>query len=96
MSTKSREYQALALLGPGTTEQSWTPRLGLASLLAWMAITEAKPALKNHGSVVAMARQIEQIAQEAIPPRCGIRIEVAIDASSHELHLEAMRIDKLH
>jgi hypothetical protein len=96
MSTKSREYQALELLGPGDSEPSWTPRLGLASLLAWMAITEARAQIKNHGSVAAMARQIEQLAQAAIPPRCGIRIEVAIDASSHELHLEAMRIDKLH
>lgn len=40
MSTKSKEYQALELLGPGDSEPSWTPRTMAAKHAATIAALE--------------------------------------------------------
>jgi len=89
MSTKSREYQALELLGPGDSEESWRPRLGLASFIAWAAIAKQKASIGVGESLSYAIRRLEVVAQAEIPPACGIRIELTADILSGKLHVEA-------
>ena len=70
MSTKSREYQALALLGPGTTEREWEPRVLLAHVIADKVFNElAGREIPTEGGAVApgFIRRLEAEIKQALP-----------------------------
>ncbi len=89
MSTKSKEYQALELLGPGDSQASWRPRLELANFIGWAAIAKQRASIGVGESLSYAIRRLENVAQAEIPPTCGIRMELTADVLSGKLHVEA-------
>ena len=94
MSTKSREYQALALLGPGDCKWSWAARISLAHFAARRAIEKQLTNIQEGASLAAVTWRLETIGQSEIPARCGIRIEVTIDADRSTVQVEAKQADE--
>ena len=89
MITKSREYQALALLGPARDDESWRPRLELAKYIAWAAIAKQQVSIGVGESLSYAMRRLEHVAQAEIPAGCGIKINLTADVLSGKLTIEA-------
>ena len=94
MSTKSKEYQALELLGPGDCKWSWAARISLAHFAARRAIEKQLTNIQEGASLAAVTWRLETIGQSEIPARCGIRIEVTIDADRSTVQVEAKQADE--
>ena len=91
MSTKSREYQALALLGPGTTEREWQIRLLLAHAIADKVVSKyAGEEIPTEGGAVSPAyvRRRQAEMKEELPPNCGIDVVLTIDVGSGLMAIE--------
>ena len=79
---KSREYQALELLGPGKCNYSWAARLQLAHVEARREIEAHLRNMKADEPAHILAAQCKSVAQEAIPHQCGIRVDITVDPAN--------------
>ena len=89
MSTKSREYQALELLGPGTDPESWAVRMALAGLVVSQELQSSvgdKMLMTQQGQLEECYRvNLERQAMNALPMNCGITITITGDAKTGAL-----------
>ena len=89
MITKSREYQALALLGPGTDPESWAVRMALAGLIVNQelksSLGEAMELLPSGALAPLYKMRLERQAMNALPMNCGITITITGDAKTGTL-----------
>jgi hypothetical protein len=87
--SKSREYQALALLGPGTDPESWAVRMALASLIVnqelQSSLGEAMELLPSGALAPLYKLRLERQAMNALPMNCGITITITGDAKTGTL-----------
>ena len=91
MITKSREYQALALLGPGATDREWQTRLLLAHAIADKVVSKyAGEEIPTEGGAVSPAyvRRRQAEMKEELPPNCGIDVVLTIDVGSGLMAIE--------
>ena len=91
MSTRSKEYQALALLGPGTTEREWQIRLLLAHAIADKVVSKyAGEEIPTEGGAAlpAYVRRRQAEMKEELPPNCGIEVVLTIDVGSGLMAIE--------
>ena len=90
MSTKSREYQALALLGPGETDREWEPRVLLARAIADKVFNDAGREIPTDGGAVSpgFIRRLEAEIKQALPSNCGLDVMVMIDVASGLITVE--------
>ena len=89
--SKSREYQALALLGPGTTEREWQTRLLLAHAIADKVVSKyAGEEIPTEGGAAlpAYVRRRQAEMKEELPPNCGIEVVLTIDVGSGLMAIE--------
>jgi hypothetical protein len=82
MSTRSKEYKALELLGPGECNYSWAARLQLAHVEARREITAHLRKMTTDAPPHVLAAQCGSVAQTAIPPQCGIRVDITVDPAN--------------
>lgn len=91
MSTRSKEYQALALLGPGATDREWEPRVLLAHAIADKVFNElAGREIPTEGGAVSAGfiSRLEAEIKQALPSNCGLDVVVTIDVASGLMAVE--------
>ena len=91
MSTKSREYRALEILGPGTTAREWEPRILLAHAICDKVLAaHAGEEIPTEGGVVlpSFLRKLEAEMKQELPRDCGLDVVLTINVASGVMALE--------
>jgi len=91
MSTRSKEYQALELLGPWTNDREWEQRVLLAHAIADKVISgRGRQEIPIEGGAVlpAFVRGLEAEIRQELPVNCGIDVGVTIDVESGLMSVE--------
>ncbi len=89
MSTKSPEYRALEILGPGTDPESWGVRMALAGIIVGDELQNSlgeKMELLPSGELEPLYKmKLERKAMAALPRQAGITITLTGDARTGAL-----------
>jgi len=91
MSTKSRDYLVLEILGPGTTEREWEPRILLAHAICDKVLAaHVGEEIPTEGGVVlpSFLRRLEDEIKQSLPHNCGLDVVLRIDVASGVMALE--------
>ena len=89
---KSREYQALEILGPAPfgDDDDWAPRLLLAQVLVGRALKafvgEAIPLTPEGEIEQAKLCSLQALADQALPP-CGIKVRIMPHMNDYALQV---------
>ena len=91
MNTKSREYLALEILGPGATDREWEARVLLAHALCDKVLgAHAGEEIPTEGGVVlpSFLRRLEDEMKQGLPRNCGLDVVLTINVTAGVMALE--------